>query len=198
MSDIVKRPAISAADNNGDGPKDAGGRHHQGDDSHKDSGHHKLSLTKHDRRSPHDEDDDDDDDSPYHNSDDDEDNNHQSDDNSSVTAPDISIVKKEGILIILKFFEGLTHFFSLANAMDCSPSKDGKDVSSSNHNSNNERSTVAHKEDGEISPNTANANLLTASINHEVKPSIAELTFNRPSTEADLFDDVITDKVTSD
>lgn len=100
MSDIAKRPTISAADNNGDGPNDGGRRHHQGDASHKDGEHHKLSLTKHDRRSPHDEDDDDDEDSPYRNSDDDEENNHQSDDNSSVVAPDISIVKKECNLII--------------------------------------------------------------------------------------------------
>lgn len=80
--------------------------------------------------------------------------------------------------------------------MDCSPSKDSKDASSNNHSSNNEKSTVANKEDGEISPNTANANTLI-SISHEVKPSVAELTFNTASTEPVLFDDVIT-KVTSD
>lgn len=97
MSDIAKRPTISA-DKNGDGLNDGGRRHHDGDASHNDGEHHKMSLTKHDRRSPQDEDDDDDDDSPYHNSDDDEENNHHSDDNSSVTAPDISIVKKEGII----------------------------------------------------------------------------------------------------
>lgn len=81
--------------------------------------------------------------------------------------------------------------------MDCLLSKDAKDASSSNHSSNNEKSTVANKEDGEISPKTANANILT-SICNEVKPSIAELTFNSASTEADHFEDVITDKVTSD
>lgn len=92
----------------------------------------------------------------------------------------------------------ITHFvLSIANAIDGSPSKDGKDASSSNHSSNNDKSTVANKEDGEISPNMVTENTHT-SISHEVKPSIAELTFNRASNEADLFDDVITDKVTSD
>lgn len=107
MSDIAKRPTNSATDNNGDGPNDGIRRHHQGDASHKDGGHHKFA----DRRSP--EDDDDDDDSPYHNSDDEEDNNHQSDDNSSVTAPDISIVKKEGNLIIFELFVSVLTYFIL-------------------------------------------------------------------------------------